>query len=84
MSLLCIERYSALSFALRGRAATFFSLRRQRKEGKRKAAAVAGLLRKLPSLHTVFRAGKKLAAALLKQICPYSPKNRAPFGCASG
>ena len=38
---------------------------------------------KLPSLHTIFRADKKLAASLLKQFCPFPPKNRVPLGCAS-
>ena len=38
---------------------------------------------KLPSLHMIFRADKKLAASLLKQFCPFPPKNRVPLGCAS-
>jgi hypothetical protein len=57
---LCV--FLSFYFALSGRAATYFSLLRQSKVSKRKATPVAGLLRKLPSLHMLLAAGTSRCA----------------------
>ena len=56
------------------------SLLRQSKVSKRKATPVAGLLRKLPSLHMLLAAGASRCAP----DRPYFRQNHVPFGCAKG
>ena len=60
----------------------FFASPKKRKQKKGDCGCRFGCA-KLPSLHTIFRADKKLVALLLKQFCPFFPKNRVPLGCAS-
>ena len=55
-----------------GAGTSFLCFAKERKQ--RKATAGAGLLRKLPSLRTVFRAGSQLAAAPLRACKPLSPE----------
>ena len=72
-------RFLSFYFALHGRAATYF-LCFAKESKQRKATPVAGLLRKLPSLHM-------LLAALACRCAPDRPcfrQNHVPFGCAKG
>jgi hypothetical protein len=73
-------RFLSFYLALHGRAATYFSLLRQSKVSKRKATPVAGLLRKLPSLHMLLAAGASRCAP----DRPFLRQNHVPFGCAKG
>ncbi|OAM32897.1 hypothetical protein A7P96_01660 [Eikenella sp. NML03-A-027] len=54
------------------RGTSFLCFAKERKQ--RKATAGAGLLRKLPSLHAIFRAGSQLAAAPLRTCKPLFPE----------
>ena len=51
----------------------FFASPKKRKQKKGDCGCRFGCA-KLPSLHTIFRADKKLAALLFKQFCPYFPE----------
>ncbi|WP_225747733.1 hypothetical protein [Eikenella sp. Marseille-P7795] len=66
--------YTLFTLAPHAGAGTSFSLLRQRKGSKRKTTAGTGLLRKLPSLHAIFRAGSQLAAAPLRTCKPLFPE----------
>ena len=66
-------------FALSGRAATYF-LCFAKESKQRKATPVAGLLRKLPSLHMLLAAG----ASRFAPDRPCFRQNHVPFGCAKG
>ena len=71
-------------FAPYAGAGTFFSLLRQRKESKRKATAGAGLASpNFPPSARFFGRARNLRLRRFEHASPCSPKNRAPFGCAS-
>ena len=75
---------SPFPFAPHAGAGTFFSLLRQRKESKRKATAGTGLaLPNFPHFARFFGRARNLRLRRFEHASPYSPKNRAPFGCAS-
>ena len=72
------------TFAPHAGAGTFFSLLRQRKESKRKATAGTGLaLPNFPHFARFFGRARNLRLRRFEHASPYSPKNRASFGCAS-
>ena len=63
---------------------TSFSLLRQRKGSKRKATADTGLaLPNFPHSARFFGRARNLRLRRFEHASPYSPKNRAPFGCVS-
>ncbi|WP_155733258.1 hypothetical protein [Eikenella corrodens] len=72
------------TFAPHAGAGTSFSLRRQRKGSKRKATAGAGLASpNFPHCTRFFGRARNLRLRRFEHASPYSPKNRASFGCAS-
>ena len=72
------------TFAPHASAGTFFSLLRQRKESKRKATAGTGLASpNFPHSTRFFGRARHLRLRRFEHASPCSPKNRAPFGCAS-
>ena len=71
-------------FAPHAGAGTSFSLLRQRKGSKRKATAGTGLAPpNFPHCTRFFGRARNLRLRRFEHASPCSPKNRAPFGCAS-
>ena len=71
-------------FAPHAGAGTSFSLLRQRKGSKRKATAGTGLASpNFPHSARFFGRARHLRLRRFEHASPCSPKNRAPFGCAS-
>ena len=76
--------YVLFAFAPCAGAGTSFSLLRQRKGSKRKATAGTGLASpNFPHCTRFFGRARNLRLRRFEHASPYSPKNRAPFGCAS-